>query len=180
MARFYRCTQCGTLQGTVGAFSQRPEECDECSNREFEIVGPEKVGFVARVLGNLSTARAVRIMVGLGAFSFIGTILLSLFGLSRLVLGTGGINFVVLLGLAYALTRHSMAAWWASLVVMIVGAILAVMTVVAELGVPVFGPETESVGLVLAALAVVYALVYLAVVANLVGGRDEYVAEVRG
>lgn len=179
MARFYRCTQCGTLEGTVGSFSSEPEECDACSNDEFEVVGPAKAGFFSRVRSDLSTARAVRIMVGLAALSFIATILLSLFGRSNLVLGAGGANFLVLLALAYGLTRHSMVAWWAGVLVLLGATVLSALTVVAELGVPVFGPETETVGTVLAVLAGVYALVYLLVVANLVGGREEYFVESR-
>lgn len=182
MARFYRCRQCGTLQGTVGTFSSEPADCEECGHGEFEIVGPEAQGFFGRVVGNLSVARAIRLMTGLAAVSFILTILLPLVGVGQALFGFAVANLVVLVALAYGLTRHSAVVLWVATLAFglaTLGGVVVLVALVTEfaLGGSVVEPVTEAVTTSQSSLYVVFSVIYLAIFANLVGGREDYYAD---
>lgn len=179
MARFYRCRQCGSLEGSVGTFSEEPPECDQCGHEEFEIVGPERVGFFTRVIGNLGADRAVRLMTGLGALSFIITVILPIVGVGRALLAFGVANIVLTAAFAYGLTRHSAVAYWASTVVTGLATVAAVVVLVAlgsgavmeaSLLPSVAGAVTTSQ----ATLFLVFSAIYLAIFANLLGGRRAF------
>lgn len=179
MARFYRCRQCGSLEGSVGTFSGEPEECDQCGHPEFEIVGPERVGFLTRVKGNLSTARAIRLMTGLGALAFIITVILPIVGVGQTLLVFGVANIVLLGIFAYGLIRHSAVTWGIATVVTGLATVAAVVLLVGmgsemALGESLVPAVTEAVTTPQAILFLIFSLIYLAIFANLLGGREEF------
>lgn len=184
MARFYRCEQCGTLQGTVSAFAEEPQECDECHHEEFEIVGPKAQGTVDRIRGNLSAGRAVRLMLGLGMFNLVVTVVFALVSPGQSLQAFTTANAVLLIGLAYGLSRHSKAAWGISLATLAVGT-LAGFAVVAEkmveglvgVSIPVVGAQVAGLDGLLTVLLVVYSALYAWGTLNLYGGRAEFFLE---
>lgn len=182
MARFYRCRQCGSLEGSVGTFSSEPEDCAQCGHHEFEIVGPEQVGFLTRVIGNLGVGRAARLMTGLAAVSFILTVLLPLVGVGQALFVFSAANLAFLLLLAYGLARKSAAVWWISAVVTGGATLAGLATGIAAgteavLGESVLPSVAGSVTTSQAALFVVFSVIYLLIFLNLVGGREKYFAD---